>query len=151
MGLIPRSWGSYMSRSLQTSALPGRPFNSGTSGCGLRSVWLARRQSDSYRCGSGTSGCRDGLHPDRVNENQGPETVVSFLMPLLDIRSAEVPSAGACIRKRVSPFEFTTCGCTTGVPCQGTGKPRAEIAVHPSFRKPDPHPGTLALSSEQRV
>jgi len=32
-----------------------------------------------------TGGCRDGLHPDRANENQGAESTLSFLMALLDI------------------------------------------------------------------
>ncbi len=27
-----------------------------------------------------TGGCRDGLHPDRANENQGAESTLSFLM-----------------------------------------------------------------------
>jgi len=35
-----------------------------------------------------TGGCRDGLHPDRVNENQGAESTLSFLMALLDMQSA---------------------------------------------------------------
>ena len=34
-----------------------------------------------------TGGCRDGLHPDRTNENQGAESTLSFLMALLEIRS----------------------------------------------------------------
>ena len=34
-----------------------------------------------------TGGCRDGLHPDRANENQGAESTLSFLMALLDMRS----------------------------------------------------------------
>jgi len=33
-----------------------------------------------------TGGCRDGLHPDRVNENQGAESVLSYLLGLADIR-----------------------------------------------------------------
>ncbi len=33
-----------------------------------------------------TGGCRDGLHPDRVNENQGAESTLSFLMALLDMQ-----------------------------------------------------------------
>ena len=37
-----------------------------------------------------TGGCRDGLHPDRVNENQGAESTLSFLMALLDMQVAEV-------------------------------------------------------------
>jgi glycosyltransferase involved in cell wall biosynthesis len=35
-----------------------------------------------------TGGCRDGLHHDRANENQGAESTVSFLLTLLDMRSA---------------------------------------------------------------
>jgi hypothetical protein len=30
--------------------------------------------------------CRDGLHPDRANENRGGESVVSYLLALADIR-----------------------------------------------------------------
>lgn len=52
-----------------------------------------------------TGGCRDGLHPDRPNENQGAESTLSFLLALTDMaaldtemrlraeRSAAVPAA----------------------------------------------------------
>jgi len=40
-----------------------------------------------------TGGCRDGLHPDRVNENQGAESTLSFLMALLEMQAAKVTSA----------------------------------------------------------
>jgi glycosyltransferase involved in cell wall biosynthesis len=33
-----------------------------------------------------TGDCRDGLHPDRANENRGGESVVSYLLALADIR-----------------------------------------------------------------
>jgi len=36
-----------------------------------------------------TGGCRDGLHPDRVNQNQGAESTLSFLMALLEMQSLE--------------------------------------------------------------
>jgi len=36
-----------------------------------------------------TGGCRDGLHADRPNENQGAESTLSFLLALLDMRSAD--------------------------------------------------------------
>ena len=45
-----------------------------------------------------TGGCRDGLHPDRANENQGAESTLSFLMALLEMRALkesaqmEIPS-----------------------------------------------------------
>jgi hypothetical protein len=42
-----------------------------------------------------TGGCRDGLHPDRANENQGAESTLSFLMALLEMRSLpELDSSG---------------------------------------------------------
>jgi glycosyltransferase involved in cell wall biosynthesis len=34
-----------------------------------------------------TGGCRDGLHPERVNENQGAESTLAFLMALVEMRS----------------------------------------------------------------
>ena len=36
-----------------------------------------------------TGGCRDGLHEDRCNENQGAESTLSFLIALLELRSAD--------------------------------------------------------------
>ncbi len=33
-----------------------------------------------------TGGCRDGLHPERANENQGAESTLSFLMALLEMK-----------------------------------------------------------------
>ena len=39
-----------------------------------------------------TGGCRDGLHPDRANENQGAESTLSFLMALLEMQAAKVAS-----------------------------------------------------------
>jgi hypothetical protein len=46
---------------------------------------------------SATGGCRDGLHPDRANENQGAESTLSFLMALLEVRSLQ-ESVGAGTR-----------------------------------------------------
>lgn len=40
-----------------------------------------------------TGGCRDGLHPDRVNENQGAESTLSFLMALLEMQGTNVTNA----------------------------------------------------------
>lgn len=36
-----------------------------------------------------TGGCRDGLHPDRPNENQGAESTLAFLQTLLELRLTE--------------------------------------------------------------
>jgi glycosyltransferase involved in cell wall biosynthesis len=35
-----------------------------------------------------TGGCRDGLHADRPNENQGAESTLSFLLALVDMQAA---------------------------------------------------------------
>jgi hypothetical protein len=36
-----------------------------------------------------TGGCRDGLHVDRLNENQGAESTLSFLTALAEMRAAD--------------------------------------------------------------
>jgi hypothetical protein len=36
-----------------------------------------------------TGGCRDGLHPERANQNQGSESTLSFLMALLEMNAAK--------------------------------------------------------------
>jgi hypothetical protein len=64
-----------------------------------------------------TGGCRDGLHPDRVNENQGAESTLSFLLGLLEMRAASRVSATT---SRVAPLP-------------------------PAREEPDPHGGGLAL------
>jgi len=46
-------------------------------------------------CDPTTGGCRDGLHPDRANENQGAESTLSFLMALLEMRNLEEASSTA--------------------------------------------------------
>ena len=38
-----------------------------------------------------TGGCRDGLHPERANQNQGAESTLSFLTALLEMRAASEP------------------------------------------------------------
>ena len=40
-----------------------------------------------------TGGCRDGLHADRVNENQGAESTLSYLLALLEMRAVDRPTA----------------------------------------------------------
>jgi hypothetical protein len=37
----------------------------------------------------GTGGCRDGLHVDRANGNQGAESTLAFLLSLAEMRSAQ--------------------------------------------------------------
>ena len=37
-----------------------------------------------------SGGCRDALHVDRINENEGAESTLSFLLALMDMRADEV-------------------------------------------------------------
>ncbi len=50
-----------------------------------------------------TGSCRDGLHPDRPNENRGGESVVSYLLGLCEIRQiARLSESRANILPRVA-------------------------------------------------
>lgn len=40
---------------------------------------------------SGTGGCRDALHADRVNQNQGAESTLAFYLSLAEMTQAEAP------------------------------------------------------------
>jgi hypothetical protein len=58
-----------------------------------------------------TGGCRDGLHPDRVNQNQGAESTLSFYLSLLEMRLREQPLRSAINRTT----SFTILGNKTRV------------------------------------
>ena len=51
--------------------------------------FLGRNDLQAPLYDSGTGGCRDGLHPDRPNANQGAESTLAFLMSLVEMRLAE--------------------------------------------------------------
>jgi glycosyltransferase involved in cell wall biosynthesis len=44
-----------------------------------------------------TGSCRDGLHPDRANENRGAESVLSYLLSLADVRQLAGMSGEAAV------------------------------------------------------
>jgi hypothetical protein len=49
-----------------------------------------------------TGGCRDGLHVDRVNENQGAESTLSFLLSLSELRSVGATRTGKTLQSVVA-------------------------------------------------
>jgi len=53
------------------------------------SWFLGQNQLQQSLYDPSTGGCRDGLHVDRVNENQGAESTLSFLIALCEMRSAD--------------------------------------------------------------
>lgn len=46
-----------------------------------------------------TGGCRDGLHQDRPNENQGAESTLAFQLALLEMRQMELTPAVRLVRQ----------------------------------------------------
>jgi len=53
---------------------------------------------------SHTGGCRDGLHEDRLNENQGAESMLAFLLSLAEMRLVEgTPAAFDSSGEEVKP------------------------------------------------
>jgi glycosyltransferase involved in cell wall biosynthesis len=50
-----------------------------------------------------TGGCRDALHSDRVNENQGAESTLSFLLALLEMRGADRSAASDVVTSTPTP------------------------------------------------
>jgi glycosyltransferase involved in cell wall biosynthesis len=53
------------------------------------SWFLGENQLQQWLYDPTTGGCRDGLHVDRVNENQGAESTLSFLLALCEMRCAD--------------------------------------------------------------
>ena len=46
-------------------------------------------------------GCRDGLHADRVNENEGAESTLSFLLALCEMQSADGTGSAETIERGI--------------------------------------------------
>jgi hypothetical protein len=51
--------------------------------------FLGRNDLDLPLYDSNTGGCGDGLHADRVNENQGAESTLAFHLALAEMNTAE--------------------------------------------------------------
>jgi glycosyltransferase involved in cell wall biosynthesis len=54
---------------------------------GVFSWYLGQNQLQQALYDPSTGGCRDALHADRVNENQGAESTLSFLLALVEMRA----------------------------------------------------------------
>jgi len=59
-----------------------------------------------------TGGCHDGLHPDRVNENQGAESTLAFLLSLAELQQLE--SSLAAFRRAAEAAAETPDGQLVG-------------------------------------
>ena len=61
--------------------------------------FLGKNHLDVWLYDPRTGGCRDGLHADRANENQGAESTLSFLQALAETRQAALRAASHPISK----------------------------------------------------
>jgi glycosyltransferase involved in cell wall biosynthesis len=71
-----------------------------------------------------TGGCRDGLHPDRPNENQGAESTLAFLQSLLELKHAYENT----LHSREHTNEQTTLTTAASAPVESHSE-RFELAV----------------------
>jgi hypothetical protein len=55
-----------------------------------------------------TGGCRDGLHPDRVNRNQGAEATLSFLYALSEMRATDRIESPSAVPAHVPVLQATS-------------------------------------------
>jgi glycosyltransferase involved in cell wall biosynthesis len=53
--------------------------------------FLGQNHLDRWLYDPSTGGCRDGLHAERANENQGAESTLAFLLALIDIGGVDRP------------------------------------------------------------
>ncbi len=60
--------------------------------------FLGQNPRDAQVYDARTGGCRDGIHADRLNENQGAESTLSFLIALAEMRAADRLAAELTIR-----------------------------------------------------
>ena len=69
-----------------------------------------------------TGGCRDGIHDDRMNENQGAESALSFLTALAEMRAADrlaaklVPNAPGLVAAKAEPRAADSAALRAEVP-----------------------------------
>ena len=58
-----------------------------------------------------TGGCRDGLHADRSNENQGAESMLAFLLSLTEMR--QIQNAASAFPRVHLAVPITPCNQST--------------------------------------
>jgi hypothetical protein len=71
-----------------------------------------------------TGGCRDGLHPDRVNRNQGAESTLAFLLSRVEMQLAEnvIKSSEDKARAYRNNRPHLVAGATAPLRTVGTGR-----------------------------
>ena len=81
---------------------------------------------------AGSGSCSDGLHPDRINENKGAESALSYLLALVDIREFEHTSE---IHRTTAASELVQRTGKPAIPLQMTQE--ANFVSFPVSEPPD--------------
>jgi hypothetical protein len=89
-----------------------------------------------------TGSCSDGLHPDRANENKGAESVLSYLLGLVEMRQFTATAAAGRTKpsSRLSP---------NGIGTEPSSSPPGSIFVPIQILEP-PEPLSAAGSGQSR-
>ncbi len=66
--------------------------------------FLGENMLNSALADESTGGCKDGLHADRPNENQGAESTLSFLCASAEMRLANLAPKAVATRRRTGEF-----------------------------------------------
>jgi len=66
--------------------------------------FLGRNDLQQWLYDPSTGGCRDGLHIDRPNRNQGAEATLSFLLALCELRAGDARVGTAAARTLSLPL-----------------------------------------------
>lgn len=74
--------------------------------------FLGRNSAEQWLYDPMTGGCRDGLNDRGVNENQGAEATLSFLLSLMDVRQRERQAIWRGVLARRSPLRRVRLGET---------------------------------------
>jgi glycosyltransferase involved in cell wall biosynthesis len=82
----PVEAGSTASACLDAYRITGDASWIATASCAFE-WFLGRNQLHQWLYDTSTGGCCDGLHPDRVNRNQGAEATLAFLLTLCEMRA----------------------------------------------------------------
>jgi glycosyltransferase involved in cell wall biosynthesis len=89
-----------------------------------------------------TGSCSDGLHPDRINENRGAESVLSYLLGLVEIRQFSATAAAG----RTKPASKLS---SNGIGANPPRSPPGSIIVPVQILEP-PEPLSAARSGQGR-
>jgi hypothetical protein len=86
-----------------------------------------------------TGSCSDGLHPDRLNENKGAESVLSYLLGLLEMRQFQ---AAATVGEMSAAPKLLSSAIGTIAP---RAVPGSLLVSAPNIEPPDPvsSPGSV--------